>query len=105
MATKRFKVRVFRKAKDPRDPGKEEPSLAFNIEAKHPDHAATLVRAKLEAQGCDVVSLSHAPDQGIVATIALGARTGPATTLVAHLATVKDDRPTSKHRVIGGGGR
>lgn len=93
MAEKRFKVRVFIKAAAPGDPGREDPARAFNVPASTPDKAATIVRARLEEQGAEVVSLSHAPERGIVATIGREPRKGPPTTLVANVAR---ERPAKK---------
>ena len=93
MATKRFKVRVFIKAESPRDPGREDHSLAFNLEASNADKARAIATARLEEQGKAVVSISHAPDNGLVATIGREPRVGPPTTLVANVAR---PRPSSK---------
>lgn len=69
MAERRFKVRVYRKAVDPAARGEEERSLAFDVSASNPDKAAALARARLAEQGQEVVSLSHAPADGIVVTL------------------------------------
>lgn len=74
MAEKRFKVRVFTKAVDPRTPSEEDKGLAFNFFASNVDRAGAKARAQLEARGMKVLSLSHAPEQGIVVTIAREAK-------------------------------
>lgn len=96
MAEKRFKVRVFVKAASSQDPGREDPSRAFNLSASHADKARAIATARLEEQGCEVVSISHAPDNGLVATIGREPRKGPPTTLVANVARERPKAPARK---------
>ena len=93
MAEKRFKVRVFVKAETSGDPGREDPSRAFNLSASNADKARAIATARLEESGAVVLSLSNAPDNGLCVTIGREPRKGPPTTLVANVAR---PRPTRK---------
>lgn len=100
MAERRFKVRVFVKAETSGDPAREDLSRAFNLQASHADKAALFARVRLEEQGLEVVSVSHAPENGIVVTVGREPRKGPPTTLVAHVARERP-RPVPAPRKKG----
>lgn len=86
MAERRFKVRVFVQAEVPGDPGREDFSRSFNLTARHADKAAAQVRARLAEAGLEVLSISHAPENGIVATVGREPRKG-APAIVARVAS------------------
>lgn len=84
MPERRYKVKVYIKAADSRDPGREDPGRAFNFSSTTFDKALRVARGRLEEQGMEVVSISHAPDFGIVATVAREPRKGAPSVLVAN---------------------
>lgn len=96
MADKSWTVRVFIKAATSGDPGVEDHTRRFSVKGSHADKAATIARARLEELGAEVVSLSHAPERVIIATVSREPRKGPPTTLVAHL-----ERPTKAYPIGG----
>lgn len=87
MAQRTYRVRVFVKAVDPTAPAGEDHNRGFSLQTSNPDKAATIARARLEDAGAEVLSVSHGPENVVLATISRERRKGPPTTLVASVAS------------------
>lgn len=85
MAEHNYRVRVFVKNVKPEEPGKEDLTKAFAVQASNPDKAAALACSRLEGSGALVLSLSHAPERSIVVTVASEQREGAPKTVTARV--------------------
>jgi hypothetical protein len=86
MAMRAYRVRVLVKPDDPKGKAAEDLSRGFSVQASNPDKAATIARARLEANGADIHTVSHAPGNEILVVVLREPRKTPPTTLVAAVA-------------------